>query len=136
MAANFSHKNQLFPLSPQSTQIKQSESPAQPAPVQFLNWSQGTMLCVEPARPDRAPKVSRCLGGCLQWEKGEPLGCFTWLQSVGNWNSQDLHQFHATGILKAPSSYSLASVEDQRKQILSRALPSTKGLRAGFSLAG
>lgn len=119
MAANFSHKNQLFPLYPQSTQIKQSKARAQPAPAQFLNRSQGAVTPFEPARSDRASKVSRCLDGHLLWENGEPLGCFTGLQSVENWNKQDLHQFHVTGILKPPSSYSLASLEDQRKQILS-----------------
>lgn len=117
MAANFSHKNQLFPLYPQSTQIKQSNTLAQPAPAQFLNCSQGTVLNFEPARSDRASEVSRCLDGHLQWEKGEPVDCFTGLQSGGNWNKQDSHQFHIIGILKAPSSYNLALLEAQRKQI-------------------
>lgn len=119
MAANSSHKNQLFPLYPQNTQFKQSKAHAQPVPAQLLNRSQGTVLSFEPARSDRASEVSRCLDGLLQQERGEPVGCFTGLQSVGNWNKQDLHQFHVIGILKAPSSYSLALLEDQRKQILS-----------------
>jgi len=39
MPANSSHKNQLFPLYPQSAQIKQSKALAQPAPAQLLNRS-------------------------------------------------------------------------------------------------
>lgn len=77
MPANLSHKNQLFPLYPQSTQMKQRKALAQPAPAQFLNQSRGAVLCFEPARSDRASKVSRCSHVGLQQEKGEHMGCFT-----------------------------------------------------------
>lgn len=111
MAANFSHKDQLFTLyPPQSTQIKQSKALAQAAPALFFSGSQGAVLCFETARSGRASEICHCLDACLQWEKGEPMGCFAGLQSVGNWNKQDLHQFHVTGIFKSPKQLQLGLV--------------------------
>lgn len=38
------------------------------------------------------------------------MGCLAGLQSVGNWNKQDLHQFHVTGIFKSPKQLQLGLV--------------------------